>query len=199
MNTDDTTPATPRPGGEERAKGISIRIAQEKKMLIEQLKKIPIVQVACEKTQVGRATFYAWKKDDPEFAKLVDEAIGDGVALVSDVAESQLLSAIKEGNLGAITYWLSRRHAAFGNRVEVTTKSITDTHNLTPEQEETVRQALRLAAFSDSNTSTAAPSSISFSPTPNGHSESGEHPHNNAASDRSDDFRPHDADPNGHR
>ncbi len=39
------------------------------------LKKTPIVQVACERSSVGRATYYRWKKDDADFAKQADEAL----------------------------------------------------------------------------------------------------------------------------
>jgi len=40
-----------------------------KKLLIEQLKKTPIVQMACEKTGVARSTYYRWKKQNKTFAK----------------------------------------------------------------------------------------------------------------------------------
>lgn len=146
-----------RPGDEARAETIALRIAGQKTALIEQMKKIPIVQVACEKVGVGRSTFYLWKKDDPDFAAAVDEAIGDGTGLVNDMAESQLLSAIKDGNLGAITYWLKHRHSAYSNRMEVTAK-IKREDALTPEQEQAIEEALRLTAVDAS-----PPTSISIS------------------------------------
>jgi len=34
------------------------RIEANKKALIEQLKKTPIVQICCEKVNIGRATYY---------------------------------------------------------------------------------------------------------------------------------------------
>ena len=35
-----------------------------KELLVEQLKKTPIVQVVCEKIGVSRASYYRWRKDD---------------------------------------------------------------------------------------------------------------------------------------
>jgi ACT domain-containing protein len=147
---DNDTLPTPalRPGDEERAQTIAQRMAREKALLIDQLRKVPIVQSACEKVKVSRATFYNWKKDDTDFARQVDEAIGDGTLFMNDMAESQLLNAIREGNLGAITYWLKHRHSAYSNRLELTAKVKTEIESLTPEQEEAVRKALSLAAFS---------------------------------------------------
>jgi len=150
-----------------RAETISKRMAREKTALIEQLKKIPIVQVACEKVTVSRATYYNWRKDDPEFARMTDEAIGDGTGFVNDMAESQLLSAIRDGNLGAITYWLKHRHSAYSNRLELTAKVKTETDSLTKEQEEAVRKALSLAAFTEESPVATEPLSHPISPLTN--------------------------------
>ena len=92
----------------------------DKQLLIEQLKKTPIIQVACEKTGIGRASFYRWKKEDSEFSQAVETAISDGVSLINEMAESQLISAIKDKNFSAIAYWLNHRHPAYANRIEVT-------------------------------------------------------------------------------
>ncbi|MFH0851433.1 MAG: hypothetical protein V1876_01660 [Candidatus Peregrinibacteria bacterium] len=156
---DDTTPLPAgRPGDEARAETHALRIAREKTALVEQLKKIPIVQIACEKVGISRGSFYNWKRDDPAFATAVDEAIGDGTGFVNDMAESQLLTAIKDGNLGAVTYWLKHRHAAYSNRMEVTAKIKTE-DKLTPEQEQAIEEALRLTSFDET-----PPTSISIPP-----------------------------------
>jgi len=125
----------------------------QKKLVVEQLKKNPIIQFVCERSGVSRATFYRWQKEDADFTKEVNEAIKEGVALVSDVAESQLLSAIKDKNMTAIIFWLKNRHAAYTTRVEVNANVKQITEKLTPEQESIVREALRLAALSDSDVS----------------------------------------------
>ena len=114
--------------------------------LIE-LRKIPIVQVACEKTVISRVSVYRWKREDKEFAKAMDEALAEGEALVNDMTESQLLSLIKEKSWPAISFWLRHRNSKFTDKVEITTK-ITPREELSPEQEAVVREALRIASLS---------------------------------------------------
>lgn len=120
---------------------------KNKGLLIEQLKKTPIIQVACEKVGIGRATFYRWKNDDQEFATKADEALSEGTYLVNDVAESQLMSAIRDKNLTAIIFWLKHHHPSYATKVEVTARLKADNEILTPEQEALVIKALKLAAL----------------------------------------------------
>ncbi len=126
---------------------IQKRMDINKELLIDQLKKTPIVQIACEKTGVGRATYYRWRKEDSEFAGLADEAIAEGNELVNDMAESQLMAAIRDGNLGGIIFWLKHHHPRYATRVEVTAKLKHDDETLTPDQEALVMKALKLAAL----------------------------------------------------
>lgn len=125
---------------------IQQRQEQEKSILIEQLKKTPIVQIACEKTGTGRTTYYRWRKEDEAFEKEADTALKEGKSLVNDVAESQLLGAIREGNMTAIIFWLKNHHNEYANRVEVTAK-LAEQDPLNPEQEAIIREAIRLAAL----------------------------------------------------
>jgi predicted DNA binding protein len=120
---------------------------QQKSLIIDQLKKTPIIQIACEKVGVARATYYRWKKQDTVFAKEADEAIVTGELLINDLAESQLLSAIKDKNLTAIIFWLKHHHARYATRVEVTAQLRRAPEELTPEQEAVVMKALELAAL----------------------------------------------------
>ena len=39
---------------------------------LDELRKVPIVQVACEKTGLSRNSVYRWRKDDKEFIKKMD-------------------------------------------------------------------------------------------------------------------------------
>jgi ACT domain-containing protein len=116
----------------------------QEQFLLE-LTKVPIVQVACEKTDLSRNTVYRWRKEDISFAKKMDRALADGVALVNDMGESQLLTLIKEKNFPAVRFWLNKRHPAYKDKIEVTTKE--DIEALTPSQAKIVRQALKLASI----------------------------------------------------
>jgi ACT domain-containing protein len=118
-----------------------------KKALIDQLRKSPIVQVTCEKTGISRATYYRWRKDDVEFAEACDQALYDGSALVNDMAESQLLSAIRDKNLTAIIFWLKHHHKTYETRVNVQGTIRHQAEALTDEQSELVERALQLAGL----------------------------------------------------
>lgn len=110
----------------------------------EELRKVPIVQVACEKTNISRNSIYRWRKEDGKFSEKMDKALADGVAFVNDMSESQLLTMIKEKNWSAISFWLKHRNDNYKNKVELS--GIVNTINeLSPEQEKLVKKALELA------------------------------------------------------
>jgi hypothetical protein len=110
---------------------------------LDQLRKIPIVLVACEKTGLSRNSVYRWRNEDEAFSKEMEEALKEGEELVNDMGESQLLTLIKEKNWSAISFWLRHRNPKFKERIEITTKASIDV--LSPEQEALVREALQLA------------------------------------------------------
>lgn len=112
-----------------------------KALLLEQLKKTPIVQIACEKLGIARATFYRWKAEDKAFTKAVDDAVLEGCLLVNDLAESQLIGAVKDRNLTAIMYWLRHHHKDYRNRLEVG-GTVNTIQELNAEQKALVRKAL---------------------------------------------------------
>ena len=120
------------------------RIEADKELLLEQFKKTPIVQLACEKTDIGRATYYRWKKEDTKFSDAADSAIREGTLLVNDMAESQLLGAIRDGNMTGIIFWLKHHHAAYETRVEIRAAFNQSDEKLTPRQEEIIREALKI-------------------------------------------------------
>jgi len=87
-----------------------------------ELKKVPIVLVACEKSGISRNSVYRWKREDKKFSEVMDEALAEGEALVNDMSESQLLTMIKEKNRSAISFWLRHSNPRFKDKIEVTSK-----------------------------------------------------------------------------
>jgi hypothetical protein len=115
----------------------------EKKVLLEQLQKTPIVQLACERSAVGRTTYYRWRREDEQFRNHSDEAMKSGEEMINDLSESQLISLIKDKNFPAIQLWLKQHHPKYGNKVEVTAR-IKNDETPTVEQEQLVREVLGL-------------------------------------------------------
>lgn len=134
---------------------VEVRQTKQKEMFIEQLKKTPIIQVVCEKVGITRVTYYRWHKADREFAEAADIALADGSGLVNDMAESQLMTAIRDGNLTAIIFWLKNHHKTYANRVELSLQQPVSEH-LTPEQEEVVKKALALASLTEPESPTTS-------------------------------------------
>lgn len=126
---------------------ITRRQSIQKKDLLEKLKETPVVEVACRKIGIARATYYRWKINDEKFAKESELALEAGSALVNDMAESQLLTAIKDQNMTAIIFWLKHHHQAYATKVEVTANLKNQNETLTPEQEALVTKALQLASL----------------------------------------------------
>ena len=122
------------------------RIENEKVLLIEQFKKTPIVQLACEKTGIGRATYYRWRAGDSKFASAADAAIQEGSLLVNDMAESQLLGSIRDGNMTGIIFWLKHHHPAYETRVEIRAAFNKSDEKLTARQEEIIKEALKITS-----------------------------------------------------
>jgi hypothetical protein len=69
------------------------------------------------------------------------------------MAESQLLAAIRDNNLGAVMYWLKHRNPNYNNKLEVTARLKNMDEELTPEQEAAITEALKLASFTDEESS----------------------------------------------
>lgn len=124
---------------------------KDKKDIIEQLHKLPIIEIACSKAGVSRMTFYRWKKQDTEFAKEVDEAMAMGKSLISDVAESQLIAAIKKGDMRGIIFWLKHNREEYKTKVELSGTLLQIREELTDDEVEILRQALELAGFEDTH------------------------------------------------
>ncbi len=82
------------------------RQTKDKEKLIEQFKKMPIIQIAVERATISRATYYRWLEEDPIFRDAAMAAIADGEALLSDKSEAQLLALIGEKHFGAIRHYL---------------------------------------------------------------------------------------------
>lgn len=114
----------------------------EEKFLSE-LRKVPIIQIACEKTGVSRNSLYRWRREDKDFKEAIDEAMSDGIAFVNDMSESQLMTQIKLGNLSAVRLWLTHNHDRYAKRIKL--EHSTGDYELTEEQQTVIKQALKLA------------------------------------------------------
>jgi len=123
---------------------IQKRQSKQKDLLLKQLEKTPIVEVACQRAGVGRTSYYRWKSEDKKFLKESDEAIQKGRLFINEMAESQLISAIREKNLSAVYYWLKHNHPHYGTKIEIDAKHKIEDGKLTEEQEILIKKAIEM-------------------------------------------------------
>lgn len=108
---------------------IKAKIKKQKELLLEQLKIIPIVEIACKRTGISRATFYRWCEDDEDFKTDIENAKVDGVENINDMSEAQLIGMIKEKKFQATALWLKHNHKRFMSE---------DKHNLIAQQRKSI-------------------------------------------------------------
>jgi len=126
---------------------IDKRIIKDKELLIEGLRAHGVVELACQKAEIGRSTYYRFRQQDPEFAQKADEALHEGTLLMNDMAESYLLSAIRNKNMSGITLWLRTHHPAYSSKLEITGSIKHIREELTPEEQKVVEESLRLSSI----------------------------------------------------
>ncbi|OGG72839.1 hypothetical protein A3A38_02625 [Candidatus Kaiserbacteria bacterium RIFCSPLOWO2_01_FULL_53_17] len=136
---------------EKKQNTIQERQQREKELILAQLRKMPIVSIACEKAGVGRTTYARWRSEDDEFRKVADEAMHEGDDLLNDMTETQLMNLIKnqKPHFGAIRYRLSRCHPKYADKLQLLGSISIKDERLTPEQEAVVREALKMVAPSE--------------------------------------------------
>ena len=131
---------------EKQRKTVDARITKDKQKFLEILEKNPVIHIALERSGVTKPTFYRWKTEDKEFAVKVETALDEGNSLITDIAIAQLISAIKEKNLGAIKFWLENHDDLYRNEIHITAE-IEQEIVLSPEQEALLRRALELVSL----------------------------------------------------
>jgi len=117
----------------------------DKERLIEALKEMPIIQIACKKAGVSRATYYRWRKEDKNFLRNSDDAFLHGIEFINDMSESQLITLIKEKKMPAISLWLKHNHKRYGSKIQSYIPSLSK-DDLTEEENRIILEALSLVS-----------------------------------------------------
>ncbi|MFA6486044.1 MAG: phBC6A51 family helix-turn-helix protein [Candidatus Magasanikbacteria bacterium] len=125
-----------------------------KQLFLDQLKKTPVIQLVCEKINVSRASYYRWRDQDPEFIKESDAALIEGRAVMSDIAETQLLNAIHSQNLSAILFYLKTHSEVYSPKLQLSGKLEIKDKPIPPEQMAIIRKAVELSGIKFNNDKT---------------------------------------------
>ncbi|HAU07741.1 MAG: hypothetical protein UW46_C0004G0034 [Candidatus Yanofskybacteria bacterium GW2011_GWF1_44_227] len=130
---------------DKKAETIAARILKQKQELVIELRKQPVLQIACTRIGVSRSTAYRWIKDDAIFADVFQESRREGKDFISDMAESQIIKKIGDGNLVASIFWLkTHRKEEFTEHMKHDHGISVDNtwHDLTPEEDKQRAAAL---------------------------------------------------------
>ena len=118
---------------------------ENKQRLIEALKEMPVITVACKRAGIDNSTYYRWRQEDKEFMRESRDAFDRGIEFVNDMSETQVIALIKEKKMPAIALWLKHHHARYGSKSQPYVP-IASADELSPEEEKLVLDALNLAA-----------------------------------------------------
>ena len=94
------------------------RTQMRKQAVIAALEEsIGIVSTACTNAGINRSTFYEWVKNDPDFAKAVEEAED----MQCDFVEGKLLQNVKSNDTQSIIFYLKCKGSkrGYGEKHEV--------------------------------------------------------------------------------
>ena len=90
-----------------------MKMNRKAKLFLDELSKTPVVNAVCKQVDISRNTVYRWLKKYPEFKKGFEECMSQGIDNVNDLATSQTINKIKQGDSGMIKYWLSHNDDRF--------------------------------------------------------------------------------------
>ncbi len=125
------------------------RTEKDKLALLETLKEMPIIQVACKRAGISRATYYRWRNEDEEFARASEGSFKEGVEFINDMSESQIIQLIKEKKLPAIALWLKNNNPRYGAK-SISRMSPSPLATLTIDEEKLFKKALMLSSGTSS-------------------------------------------------
>lgn len=112
---------------------------------IEQLREMPLITYTCQKYGIPKSTFYKWKLIDKEFKTQVENSINMGRETVNDIAISQLLKKINNGETVPIIFWLKNNSPMFNEKITLEIKNYKD--GLSTEELQAVTKALSTMGF----------------------------------------------------
>lgn len=127
------------------AKVQTIKVRQDKfrMALLAQLERTPIIELACDKADISRTTFYRWLHESKAFAKDVEKSLVTGREFINDLAESQVISLIRQGEIKAVRLWLTHNSARYANKLELTGTVTTKEEPLTKMEKVLLRKAFK--------------------------------------------------------
>jgi hypothetical protein len=91
------------------------RTRKTQQKVLEHLAESGNISYSCKRAGISRETYYAWREERP-FAHDADLAIDYGKSFVNDLAHTQLIHNIQQGNMQAVRFQLMSCHPDYQPR-----------------------------------------------------------------------------------
>ena len=93
----------------------TLKSQRSKEKLLGFLRDSGNISYSCKRAGISREAYYLWRQDEA-FALEADAAIAFGKDFVNDLAHSQLIQNIQQGNMGAVKFQLASCHPDYQPR-----------------------------------------------------------------------------------
>lgn len=93
----------------------TLKSQRSKEKLLGFLRDSGNISYSCKRAGISRETYYLWRQDKA-FALEADAAIAFGKDFVNDLAHTQLIQNIQQGNMGAVKFQLASCHPDYQPR-----------------------------------------------------------------------------------
>lgn len=91
-------------------------VEMKKVKVIDAFRETHIVTHACKKAGVSTSAYYRWRYEDEKFRLECDRAREEGRMRLCDYAESNLVNAVRKGDISTSKYILENYHPDFKKR-----------------------------------------------------------------------------------
>jgi type II secretory pathway component PulJ len=123
----------------------AVRQEAQKEAVLQQLRQVPVIEIACQRAGVSRPTLYRMRAADEKFKADIEEAIAEGVAFISDLSEAGLIGLIKDRNFAAIKFWLQSNSAKYTRKMEISGAITVEDRALTDDDRRLIGKAMQAA------------------------------------------------------
>mgnify|MGYP001573957905 CR=1 FL=1 len=131
---------------------IKVRQDKLKAVLLEQIRRTPIKEIACGKAGISRTTLYRWMKLSNKFAGEIESSLNEGRELINDLAESQVITLIQQGDIAAMRLWLQHNSARYANKLELSGTVTTKDEPMTAAEKILLRKAFKHSSLHGNKT-----------------------------------------------
>lgn len=114
------------------------------KDILKQLTTSANIEIACNMSDIHRSTFYRWMEKNHKLKEKVDLALKLGRDKITDFAESNILTGIRNGDLNSSKFWLTHNSERYKSKGTVIISKSKENNELSEEELEEIERVINL-------------------------------------------------------